>query len=61
VRADRSRHSVKARRATPTEEASLSGEFASLNPGFDEYRELTKRQIPVVILEPIAANADYAD
>jgi hypothetical protein len=27
-------------------------EFASQNPGFDEYRNLTERQIPVVILEP---------
>jgi hypothetical protein len=25
--------------------------FARLNPGFDEYRSLTERRIPVVILE----------
>jgi deazaflavin-dependent oxidoreductase (nitroreductase family) len=57
VLADRSRQAVKARRARPTEEASLWGEFARLNPGFDEYRNLTERQIPVVILEPIASSA----
>ena len=27
-------------------------EFARLNPGFDEYRALTERRIPVVLLEP---------
>jgi deazaflavin-dependent oxidoreductase (nitroreductase family) len=57
VLADRTRQAVKARRATPVEEASLWAEFASRNPGFDEYRELTTRQIPVVILEPIAAGS----
>jgi hypothetical protein len=33
-------------------EMELWGEFARLNPGFDEYRNLTERQIPVVLLEP---------
>jgi deazaflavin-dependent oxidoreductase (nitroreductase family) len=61
VLAERTRHTVKARRATPTEEASLWAEFARLNPGFDEYRSLTDRQIPVVVLEPIAAGTDHDD
>jgi hypothetical protein len=33
---------------------ALWEEFARLNPGFDEYRNLTERQIPVVLLEPIS-------
>jgi deazaflavin-dependent oxidoreductase (nitroreductase family) len=52
VLADRARHAVKARRAEPAEEAALWAEFARQNPGFDEYRNLTERQIPVVVLEP---------
>jgi hypothetical protein len=30
------------------------GGFARLNPGYDESRHLTERQIPVVVLEPQA-------
>jgi F420H(2)-dependent quinone reductase len=51
VLADRKRTKVHARRAERTEEAALWSEFARLNPGFDEYRNLTERQIPVVVLE----------
>jgi deazaflavin-dependent oxidoreductase (nitroreductase family) len=51
VLADRKRHAVRARRARPAEEEMLWSEFARLNPGFDEYRNLTERQIPVVVLE----------
>jgi deazaflavin-dependent oxidoreductase (nitroreductase family) len=51
VLADRNRLAVRARRADATEEKALWSEFARLNPGFDEYRNLTKRQIPVVLLE----------
>jgi F420H(2)-dependent quinone reductase len=50
---------VRARRAKTREEGELSGEeaelwqrFASLNPAFGEYRNLTERRIPVVVLEP---------
>jgi EmrB/QacA subfamily drug resistance transporter/deazaflavin-dependent oxidoreductase (nitroreductase family) len=46
------RYTVTARRADTEEEAALWMEFATKNPGFDEYRNLTERQIPVVILEP---------
>src|SRR5262245_2571346 len=51
VLVDRKRHAVRARRATATEDEFVWAEFARLNPGFDEYRSLTGRQIPVVILE----------
>jgi F420H(2)-dependent quinone reductase len=51
VLADRSRHGVRARRATTAEDDEVWAQFARLNPGFDEYRRLTKRRIPVVILE----------
>jgi deazaflavin-dependent oxidoreductase (nitroreductase family) len=52
VLADRARFAVTARRADPQEEATLWQEFAARNPGFDEYRNLTERPIPVVVLEP---------
>jgi deazaflavin-dependent oxidoreductase (nitroreductase family) len=52
VLAERKRSVVRARRATSTEDRLVWGEFARLNPGFDEYRSLTERRIPVVILEP---------
>jgi deazaflavin-dependent oxidoreductase (nitroreductase family) len=51
VLAGRKRIAVQARRADPGEEAKLWSEFARLNPSFDEYRNLTERQIPVVVLE----------
>jgi F420H(2)-dependent quinone reductase len=52
VFAERARILVTARRADAAVERKLWGEFARLNPGFDEYRNLTERQIPVVLLEP---------
>jgi F420H(2)-dependent quinone reductase len=52
VLAERTRYAVRGRRANPEEEHALWKEFATQNPGFDEYRGLTERQIPVVILEP---------
>jgi deazaflavin-dependent oxidoreductase (nitroreductase family) len=55
VLAERSRHAVRARRATSAEEDLVWAEFARLNPGFHEYRSLTRRRIPVVILERTAA------
>jgi deazaflavin-dependent oxidoreductase (nitroreductase family) len=51
VLADRTRYTVRARRATAAEDDMIWAEFARLNPGFDEYRSLTERPIPVVILE----------
>jgi F420H(2)-dependent quinone reductase len=51
VLAGRKRHAVRARRATAAEDEFVWAEFARLNPGFDEYRSLTDRPIPVVILE----------
>jgi F420H(2)-dependent quinone reductase len=51
VLADRRSRAVRARRATAAEDDTLWDEFARLNPGFDEYRNLTQRRIPVVILE----------
>jgi F420H(2)-dependent quinone reductase len=52
VLAGRARLAVKARRANTAEEEALWKRFATCNPGFDEYRNLTQRQIPVVVLEP---------
>jgi deazaflavin-dependent oxidoreductase (nitroreductase family) len=52
VLAERVRIPVTARRADAAVESELWGKFAKLNPGFDEYRNLTERQIPVVLLEP---------
>jgi F420H(2)-dependent quinone reductase len=46
------RCSVRARRAPPEEEERLWARFAAVNPAFDEYRSLTARAIPVVLLEP---------
>jgi deazaflavin-dependent oxidoreductase (nitroreductase family) len=52
ILAERARLPVTARRADAAAEEELWSEFARLNPGFDEYRNLTERQIPVVLLEP---------
>jgi deazaflavin-dependent oxidoreductase (nitroreductase family) len=49
----RRRRSVRGRRATEAEDRTLWSTFATLNAGFDEYRKLTARNIPVVILEPV--------
>ena len=54
VLADRVRYAIRARRADAAEEKALWEEFARLNPGFDEYRNLTERQIPVVLLERLS-------
>jgi F420H(2)-dependent quinone reductase len=53
VLADRKSHRVKARLSDAAEDRALWSEFARLNPGFDEYRNLTERELPVVMLEPI--------
>jgi deazaflavin-dependent oxidoreductase (nitroreductase family) len=49
---DRAHHRVTARRAADGEDAALWEQFAALNPGYDEYRRLTRRRLPVVMLEP---------
>lgn len=46
------RRAVRARQADDGEEAALWAIFARLNPGLDEYRRLTERRIPVILLEP---------
>ena len=43
---------VSGRRAPAEAERRLWERFAELNPAFGEYRNLTERQIPVVLLEP---------
>ena len=50
---NRTTHDVIARPATPAEDDTLWAQFARLNPGYDEYRQLTERRIPVIILEPV--------
>lgn len=52
ILADRTRYKVTARQADPEEDEAIWDTVASLNPGFDEYRRLTERRIPVVLLEP---------
>jgi F420H(2)-dependent quinone reductase len=59
VLADRVHYKVRARAADPTQDDALWGQFARLNPGFDEYRNPTERKLPVVLLEPIT-NPDQA-
>ncbi|MBW0010138.1 MAG: nitroreductase family deazaflavin-dependent oxidoreductase [Pseudonocardiales bacterium] len=51
ILADRNRYQVTARRADPEEDEAIWGTVTGLNPGFDEYRRLTERRIPVVLLE----------
>jgi deazaflavin-dependent oxidoreductase (nitroreductase family) len=43
---------VRARRATPAEAGSLYERFVAALPQYDDYRQRTTREIPVVILEP---------
>jgi F420H(2)-dependent quinone reductase len=52
---DRAHRRVRARPATDSEDAALWEQFAALNPGYGEYRQLTNRRLPVVILEPTPA------
>ncbi len=52
------RRTVRARQADEAEDDTLWRTFARLNPGFDEYRNLTARRIPVVILEPWESPVD---
>jgi deazaflavin-dependent oxidoreductase (nitroreductase family) len=45
---------VRAREATPEEQERLWPRFVDQYQGFDGYRQLTSRKIPVVVLERIA-------
>lgn len=45
---------VTARRADAAEAAELWDEFVRDNPGFDEYRRIADREIPIVLLTPEA-------
>ena len=59
VLVDRTHHRVTARPATPAENDAVWAEFAHLNPGYDGYRHLTGRRIPVVMLEPMVPTTRY--
>lgn len=48
------RRTVRARRASADEEGRLWPRLLSQYGGFEEYRRMTDREIPVVILEPEA-------
>ena len=52
ILADRTRYQVTARQADPQEDEAVWDAIVNLNPGFDEYRRLTERQIPIIFLEP---------
>jgi F420H(2)-dependent quinone reductase len=51
VYVDGKQYPVTARVASPAEDEKLWSRFKQLNPGFDEYRHLTDRRLPVVLLE----------
>ncbi|MDG2303388.1 MAG: nitroreductase/quinone reductase family protein [Candidatus Binatia bacterium] len=46
--------SARARVAEGDERAQLWKEMAAIYPPYDEYQEKTERQIPVIVLDPIA-------
>jgi len=46
---------ARARTATPEEKAKLWSLMTSIWPEYDSYQAKTKRNIPVVILEPLTA------
>ena len=45
---------ARARDATPDEQPELWRKMAEVWPDYDEYQKKTERQIPVVVLEPVA-------
>ncbi len=51
VQVGRERHAVRARRATPAERAELWPKLVAAYRPYARYRERTRREIPVVILE----------
>ena len=56
VQAGRERHRVRARRAEGEEEAALWKKLEASYPPYAGYRTRTSRDIPVVVLEPVAAS-----
>lgn len=54
VQLGRERRQVRARAATPAERKRLWPRLVGYYRGYDVYRQRTEREIPVVILEPIA-------
>lgn len=46
------------RDATAEEREQLWPKFLDQFPGFDDYQRFTARKIPVVLLEPVAAERD---
>jgi F420H(2)-dependent quinone reductase len=52
ARVDGHEHAVRARPATEAEVAELWPRFAAAYEGFDRYREIATRELPVVVLEP---------
>ncbi len=55
VREGRRRYRVRARTATPEEREKLWPRLVDLYPGYAVYQSRTDREIPVVILSPVAA------
>ena len=53
VQVGRDRHRVRARRATPAEEAELWPRLLAAYPPYARYRERARREIPVVMLERV--------
>jgi F420H(2)-dependent quinone reductase len=52
VLVDGESHPVRGRRATADEERELWPRFVEIYRGYDHYREIAKRELPVVVLEP---------
>ena len=48
---------VRGREATPEEHERLWPRFLDQFPGFNGYQQFTTRKIPIVLLEPLAAEA----
>lgn len=48
------RFSAQGRTAVGAERASLWQEMAKIYPPYDQYQDMTTREIPVIVLEPIA-------
>jgi F420H(2)-dependent quinone reductase len=52
VEVGRERRAVVARRATPEEQTRLWAEITTIAPGYLKYQQRTRREIPLVLLEP---------
>lgn len=55
VRIGRTERAVRAREASPEERARLWAEITAIAPGYLGYERRTRRNIPLGILEPLAA------